>query len=372
MAELTDQTSTLEWAEVSELSKAAIDKAATLLDEQWPTTSGISGRARQLLRSRAELPASFVATRGKSVVGHVCLRAASEVADGRSAIVYSVVVSPSNRRQGLGRFVMSNVEAEARSRGFSYLYLFTDDQQPFYESCGYSVCERISAVGQVAVKFLNASSLDGLQRMVAARAARQQKEEDGEIVDASTGGSETVAGANAIWLRKALVETTPSTDTDRAVDAEMLAGAADECWGPRSGLSWRLHVQDLLILRGATGANLAPFGLCGDGCEVALLDASWERQVGPSCGLALIRVLSRFLHARGASRREDAAEVPGKTEAGVAGIGIYHPTSPLPPQGSILSAAKERGYSNEGEMFSLENMVRVCASKIARRGGSQL
>lgn len=104
-------------------------QASILLEDEWPTAGGIQGRQRQLLRSSSsEVPASFVVTTTSSsststmnstqklsplsasltqdeedekgdednvrseVIGYVCLKPASELPDGLSSLVYSVLV----------------------------------------------------------------------------------------------------------------------------------------------------------------------------------------------------------------------------------------------------------------------------------------
>ena len=147
-----------------------VGQAADLLEAQWPRSSsaaggGVAGRIQLIKRSKEALPAHFAvlsaadaaaaaaagvppsAPADGRVVGHCMLRQACEVADGRSAILLSVVVDPSCRRQGIGRFIVAQAEEEARRRGFAFLYLSTPDQQRFYERCGFSVTEKISTVG---------------------------------------------------------------------------------------------------------------------------------------------------------------------------------------------------------------------------------
>ena len=114
------------------------------------------------------------------------LREACEVADGRSATLLSVVVKPSCRRQGVGRYIVARAEIEAKRRGFSFLYLSTPDKQTFYEHCGFKITEKIATIGS-ASKMLDEGALTGLQAMFAERASKLSGDE--------------VAGADHVWLR---------------------------------------------------------------------------------------------------------------------------------------------------------------------------
>ena len=181
----------------------------------------------------------------------------------RGAIAYSVLTASSVRRRGVGRFLMARAEAEAAARGFTFLYLFTPDMREFYEACGYEVCERIAALGAVS-RHVDAAAPGACTRpwrdgrsvsppvaaavaVVAAaerhpgtktRAAKEMtaartKEKASRVVvvvvaaaAAVAAAVRTVAGADSVWLRKALVESTPAQPTKRSDDADALVEAA--------------------------------------------------------------------------------------------------------------------------------------------------
>jgi len=376
-------------------ANALCSQAAEILHEEWPTDGGPRSRIRQITRSRAEFPASFLLAQGDEnehiAVGHVSLRPAAEIADGLSAIAFSVIIAPTSRRCGLGKILMKHAEEEARVRGFSYLYLFTDDQQVFYESCGYSVCERIAAVGAVAVKYLSQpGELEGLQKMLAAQAARALKSSAPEGVAGNATdrvhSDGSVASEKAVWLRKALVESTLPQPTVMKDDIECLVAAA------------KIKGLGFLPAGGSSEHGVASTGLANlrqvletsaaqilafkeESCPRALSELSerpnewtgillsgltWERQVGPSCGLALLRIVRRFLaeqHPR--SSVLESAQTDGSSTILSAmrcdETVNFPPVRPLAPDASLLAEAKARGYSHEGEMFSIRHMVRVLA-----------
>ena len=54
----------------------------------------------------------------------------------------NIYIHPLQRGKGLGKQVVLHVMAEARQHGISKLYLFTEDQQAFYEKLGWELHHR--------------------------------------------------------------------------------------------------------------------------------------------------------------------------------------------------------------------------------------
>jgi N-acetylglutamate synthase-like GNAT family acetyltransferase len=54
----------------------------------------------------------------------------------------NIYIHPLQRGKGLGKQVVLHVMAEARQRELSKLYLFTEDQQAFYEKLGWELHHR--------------------------------------------------------------------------------------------------------------------------------------------------------------------------------------------------------------------------------------
>ena len=151
------------------LSRENIElQCLSILQDEWPSPSDIS-RRRTLLASSDSLPCSFaLCTPNQTVVAHCILRRAAEVADGRAVVLYSVVVTKSLRRRGIGRLLIKVVEAAAINMGFSCtllmhhfrlfpdimyesdIYLSTPDQERFYRKCGYTACEPVSSMGSAS------------------------------------------------------------------------------------------------------------------------------------------------------------------------------------------------------------------------------
>lgn len=179
---------------------------------------------------------------------------------------------------------MDCAEEEARKRGFAYLYLFTEDQQGFYEKLGYRVCERIQAVGKVA-KLLDEGALVGLMKHFAVRSQQVHA------------GAEDVAGENDIWLRKPLCETLGSAPTVRDMELQALLAVVQEVNGVSLGVGFRVFAADGTVQDGratktgwidnVNGSNRSDLSLsCSDSpinnqsaCRGTIIDMTWERQV---------------------------------------------------------------------------------------------
>ena len=61
--------------------------------------------------------------------------------DGIRCLIYDVVVNPSYARQGIGKNIVNQLLAYAKSNGYSYARLFSDKTNPatapFYKSLGF-------------------------------------------------------------------------------------------------------------------------------------------------------------------------------------------------------------------------------------------
>jgi amino-acid N-acetyltransferase len=75
------------------------------------------------------------------VLGAVAL----EVRDPRNAMLRSLVVGQGLRGTGIGRSLVADVEAHARSQGIRTLYLLTDSAESFFAKLGYHCVDRALA-----------------------------------------------------------------------------------------------------------------------------------------------------------------------------------------------------------------------------------
>ena len=252
------------------------------------------------------------------IAAHCRLQQACESADGFSAAVTSVVVNPALRRRGLGRRLMAAAEAKAAAAGFGYLVLWTDDQQPFYASCGYAECESVTLL-RPALATLGRASVEKLEALIASKAS----------ASAGDGGAESVARPGCTWMRKRLLESVGCV----ALDAAELRD------GVRAELSAR---------RRAAAATEAPAAWA---LSVPAA-VSWERQVGPCCGIAALRMARATLAAMPPSEPSlDECDVELRAAAGADGGSEV----------SILQEALQAGYSSDGEIFDIHHLCDLAA-----------
>ena len=88
--------------------------------------------------SGAKIPAMYIAVDGSALMGTAALvESDMDSHTELSPWLASVFVNPDYRQRGVGAALVKKVMEEARIQGISPLYLFTPDQQRFYESLGW-------------------------------------------------------------------------------------------------------------------------------------------------------------------------------------------------------------------------------------------
>jgi GNAT superfamily N-acetyltransferase len=102
-------------------------------------------RARAL---RGSVPTGFVALINESVVGSACLIACDLDSHAHlSPWLASVLVAPQYRGRGIGSALSERAITEALGLGFAQTFLFTFDQQRFYQRMGWSTLEEATYLG---------------------------------------------------------------------------------------------------------------------------------------------------------------------------------------------------------------------------------
>lgn len=82
----------------------------------------------------------FVASRAGSLVGAIGVEAFSGF-----GLLRSLVVDPQSRTAGLGRLLVAALEARARHRGLTELWLLTTGADRYFRALGYTAKERREA-----------------------------------------------------------------------------------------------------------------------------------------------------------------------------------------------------------------------------------
>ena len=101
---------------------------------------------RQLLAVAGSLDGevAFLAEHGHKPAG-ICLYVHNEIdpAHDLTPWLASLYVAPEFRMQGIGRALVTAIEAHARSAGADRLHLYTIGAEAFYRHCGWVVADRI-------------------------------------------------------------------------------------------------------------------------------------------------------------------------------------------------------------------------------------
>lgn len=85
-------------------------------------------------------PRFVVACAGSEVIGAGALEV-----HGETALLRSLVVTPTSQGRGLGRRIVKSLERQARTAGIRELVLLTQTAQPFFAQLDYHVIERRDA-----------------------------------------------------------------------------------------------------------------------------------------------------------------------------------------------------------------------------------
>eukprot|EP00747_Dinoflagellata_sp_TGD_P220608 gnl/TRDRNA2_/TRDRNA2_92564_c0_seq1.p1 gnl/TRDRNA2_/TRDRNA2_92564_c0~~gnl/TRDRNA2_/TRDRNA2_92564_c0_seq1.p1 ORF type:complete len:486 (+),score=80.22 gnl/TRDRNA2_/TRDRNA2_92564_c0_seq1:9-1466(+) len=320
-----------------------VERCAELLAAQWPAQSASVRRAQLLAhcsayaRQPGPLPCNLLLIDGEAgaerLLGHCRLQQACDNADGFSAVVTSVIVAAEMRGQGYGRRLLQAAEEKAAAAGFAYMYLWTHDAQ-------------VSLLVPV-LKLLDGEARGKLESMLAKRS------ETSAAAHGSGQAVESLVREDSVWMRRRLLEHCSGFEV--LTREELLEKV-------HSAIAMRRHVCS------SGGANAA--GLSGDGSgevcpgrhyEVQLASFNWERQCGPYCGLAALRM------ARSASPTTGSGDVGSKLLAHLLGETAASVElerrcgAEASLEASLLQVAISRGYSSDGEILDIHNLAHLAA-----------
>jgi len=310
----------------SQASGEQVEVAAQLLHAQWSRGGSVSEYRAKLAGGNddknsndtilpttstpTQLPQSYLlllvpskengekgdgARQEEVVVGHGRLTECFEGAGGSAAAATYILAEP--RGQGHGTRLMQLLEKEAEKLGYHYLYLWTATAVTFYQKLGYTPTERVSLYS-ACLKTLECAQVNKLEAML--------NKKMGNLLSKK---KETVmlppdeAAHDDVWLRKRLVESVGSEVIPYEQRMQEIRAAVDH---ENMNLSW----------------------------EYVLLEISWQQQVGPSCGLAALRML-----------RDHYVVLPDGNN--------------VPRMPSLLTEAQQKGYSADGEIFDAANLVQL-------------
>jgi predicted N-acetyltransferase YhbS len=276
-----------------ECKQDEIQIAASLLAKQWTRGGSVSYYESKISgdrqKSSPSLPCSFLLFSHGSVVAHGRLIDCFEGASGNAAAATFIISEP--RGHGYGSALMRRLEVleeHAVNMGYHYIYLWTTTAVKFYRKMGYTPCERVSLYRE-CLKKLEIHQVSRLEAMLSKKAGHLARETILLPPDEGRDGD--------VWMRKRLVEFVGSQSIQLEKRLEEIRKAAEKY---ESDFFW----------------------------EYLLNNIPWQQQIGPSCGLAALRMLRDH----------------------------YHSNSQMP---SLLQEALEKGYTVDGEIFDLCNMMKL-------------
>uniref|UniRef100_A0A7S3NN50 N-acetyltransferase domain-containing protein n=1 Tax=Aureoumbra lagunensis TaxID=44058 RepID=A0A7S3NN50_9STRA len=282
-----------------------IFQIATLLYEAWPEHRTIVQRQRDIANTNCCDRLLILSDEGK-VIAHLRLEQSKiSNCDGASAgIATSIVVNQDKRGQGLGRRLLSLAEKESEHRGWGYLYVEAIPSAiQFYQRCGYLESPNGAENDVPVLRLIDTTAIEILL----------QKSHNKEKI------------TNKLWMRKRLLER--STRRVSIIPSQLESAAK------MNGFSIIKTIESIIW--------------------------EWEKQIGPSCGLAVLRILSCALN-----------QIPCTTER----ICIEHDTLIFSASGSttstthhesdskncpLLRRAKKLGLTNDGEFFDMGDLARL-------------
>lgn len=207
-----------------------------------------------------------------AAVGHARLEPASfkvcaptDPSVGSDATVTSVIVSKAARKRGIGTVLMRMLLEKASALKYGFLYLWTKDAQSFYSKLGFLQCPKKQVSHKVA-KSLDGDFLNGLGRLL-------NSKQQGEDV--------AVDPEKETWMRRRVTEFRPVV----SVPADGIVREWRNCIKNATEYSSLADGRDVLRMR------CLPLDV--DNEQRAVLP--WAGQIGPSCGVAALRIAACLL-----------------------------------------------------------------------------
>lgn len=361
---------------------------------------------------------------------------------GKVGIVTSVVIAAAWRGAGLGGRLMCLLEQEAqktteKQSPFHFLYLWASEDlaRDFYgRVCGFTACKKeLSLVS--ALDHLEEAGVDRLEDMLSRKMMSRVRMTDSACAQpimspmrdttAITTSSVTdsthaniVTTDKTVWMSKRIrfeesallyysctqEESEEQVKTDTTGKGGTVQRQCSELGSWRSALHKAVLLADLPPLPSCQQEHTseqgqAPRAETGPKAQLnALLPAipctcpmiivvsrirclPWTQQVGPSCGLQAVRMVSRAALARDMTVVEESFTEP--LQQLVSPIGptdnskkdrenSRYPALMLPPPHfELLPWAIEQGYSSQGEIFDIHHLALVLKKQISVDLGSR-
>ena len=289
------------------------------------------------------------------VLGHGRLTECYESAGGNAAAATYILIDPDHRGKGYGRTLVRLLEQEAKSKErlgcqyhFVYLWCKTTTA-PFYERSGYLPSKNRVSLQRPCLKALTATSVQSLEDILqrkrtsamtvagknhtnAVRSNTNKKLETVVLLPSSTGNRDQPPVAEEdVWLRKRLVDHVESiliSEHDRRNELQQFVVSSSN--NTAKVLSSDISTNTIVVAEQQQKTNNLNYWYQYRWNP----NVPWQMQIGPSCGLTAIRMIRDFYDYK-------------TTDSG---------STTIPGPSSLLADARNRGYTDDGEMFDANHL----------------
>ncbi|CAJ1929955.1 unnamed protein product [Cylindrotheca closterium] len=334
-------------------------QAAELLNSQWPKGGSVDAYKDKCInehpisnRQQSDdessspsvfygLPSSYLLIHENECIGHGRLTECFESAGGNAAAVTFIVIHSTKQYHGFGRKLMALLEEEAKRLGYHYIYLWTKTAIGFYEKIGYAECQRVS-LKRACLKKLVSGEVESLEALLMKRQSKINMALNGTN-STSTAGEK--CSARAVFGTKKETILLPPDDNDRnndVPDVWMKKRLVERVGSIHIPLDQRMLELEKVADESTTeGQNKDNDNSCW---YYRIVSIPWQAQIGPSCGLAALRMGREYFMAsanNGSPSDGDQQQLP-----------------------SLLQEAQERGFTQDGEIFDANHLkemaIHVC------------
>lgn len=278
---------------------------------------------------------SYILTSNDLFLGHCKLTPISRGLNNlfgisKCGIITSVIIDPIYHKKGYGSILMKKLEEIALKQGYSYLYLWTNDAKDFYLKIGYQLTERVNEFIS-ALNKLDTSSISKLENMLTKRFLHQNSTNNEDNNNNDDNLNKDVDGVT-YYLKKRILDEHPLHKI--------------------STLSWKHMITNYLTQN--IFSSLNQFNRNSE--IICLLNPlKWSPQIGPSCGIQALRYcidyfqshFDRFPCQSFERKEEEKIEMENEKEKNNI---------------TLLRKAIELKYTNDGEMFDINNLLYLIQS----------
>ena len=331
-------------------------------------------------------------TRTHTHISHGRLTECFQGSGGNAVAATYIIIDPSSRRKGYGRILMSLLEDVTLHvlHEYHYIYLWTQTAIQFYQQhCGYHLCQRTS-MKRTCLKSLHAIQVSSLESLLVQRRQQQQQQQSHfhtsqtqqqpqydpstETImlppdddDDGNNNSKKKNKDDDVWLCKRLVEQVPPIQLPVGPRTEQLKQSAID-------VVHYINKDDDKFNDTSQHARLPSI------IKVYyywINNVPWEQQIGPSCGLASIRMVQGYF----TTKHKNDVEIPTQensiqttcsdqvatavTTGGMDDSSSRQPPLESPPTMSLLQYAKTKGWTVDGELFDMTHLYELTSMTAA-------